>query len=96
MQQKKRKINVSTCILVLFLLSQSVRHTIKGKCSSGIKCTSNYQQRNLHNLQKTKDKSGEGYDSDGEPGPFFDMKYLEYNQYFDEDALPDIVPLDYG
>ena len=51
-QQKKRKIKVSTCILVFALMTSSVEHTIKIKCYSGIKCTSQSQQRNPRNLQK--------------------------------------------
>ena len=68
----------------------------KRKVPSIIKCTSQFQQSNLHNLQRIKDRFDEGYDSDGEPVPFFDMEYLEDNQYFDEDALPDVFPLGTG
>ena len=77
-------------------MSQTVRHIIKVKCPSSIKCASSYQQRNLHNLQKIKDSFDEGYYSDGEPGPFFDMEYLEDTQYFDQDALHDVFPLGAG
>ena len=37
-----------------------------------------------------------GYYSDGEPGPLFDIEYPEDTQYFNEDALPDVFPLDSG
>ena len=77
-------------------MAQTVQHTIKGKGPSIIKSTSQYQQRNLHNLQKIKDSFDEGYYSDGEPGPFFDMEDIEGTQYFYEDALPDVFPLGAG
>ena len=34
----------------------------------------------------------EVYDSDGELGPFYDLKYLEYTQDFDKYALSDVFP----
>ena len=58
-------------------MSQIVHNYIKGKCSSSIKCTYQYQQINIHNLQKIKDRFDEGYDSDGEPGPLLNMEYIE-------------------
>ena len=68
----------------------------KRKCSSIIERTSQYQQSNLHHLQKTQDSFNEGYDTDGEPGPLCDVEDIEDNQDFDQDALPDIFPLDAG
>ena len=53
-QEKKGKIKLSTCILVISLMVSGVQHNIKIKCYSGIKCTSHYQQRNLRNLQKKR------------------------------------------
>ena len=38
----------------------------------------------------------QGYDSDGEPGPFCDAEDLEDTQIFYKDYLPDVVPLDDG
>ena len=38
----------------------------------------------------------QGYNSDRQPGPFFDVEYIEDNQHVYEDALPDVVPLDSG
>ena len=55
----------------------------KRKCSSIIERTSQYQQSNLHHLQKTEDRFNEGYDSDGEPGPLCDVEDIEDNQDFD-------------
>ena len=34
------------------------------------------------------------YNSDGETGPFFDMEYIEDNQYFYKYNLPDGFPPD--
>ena len=72
-----------------------VKHTIKIKCYSGIKCTSQSQQRNLCNLQK-RDRFNKVYVSDGEPGTFCDMEYIEDTHDFDECALPDFFPPDAG
>ena len=63
-QQKKLKIKVSTCILVVALLASSVQHSIKIKCYSSIKCSSQSQQRNLCNLQKKEDRFNKVYDID--------------------------------
>ena len=41
-------------------------------------------------MTKKEDRFNKFYDSYWEPGPFCDMKYLEYTQYFDEYALPDV------
>ena len=58
-------------------MAHSVQHTMKGKGPSSIKFTSRYKQRKLHNLQK-KDRFDEGYDNDGQLGPFCNMEYIEY------------------
>ena len=58
-------------------MSQRLHDYIKGKCSSSIKCTYQYQQSNINNLQKIKDRFDEGYDSDGEPGPLLSMEDIE-------------------
>ena len=47
-----------------------------------MKCTSQYQQSNLQNLQKTKEIFDVGYDSDGEPKPLFFMEDIEDTQDF--------------
>ena len=47
----------------------SVQHTIKIKCYSGIKCTSQSQQINLIYLKKKEDGLNNIYDSDGEQAP---------------------------
>ena len=77
-------------------MALSVQHTIKIKDYSGIKCTSQSQQRNLRILQKKEDRFNKVYDSDGEPVPFYDMEYIEDAQYFDDYALPDVSPPDDG
>ena len=59
----------------------SVQQIIKGKGFSGIKFTSQSQQSNLRYLQKIKDVFDDSYNSDGGPGHFFDMEYLEDTQY---------------
>ena len=59
---------------------------------NAIKETTKIQQSNLRKLPKKDVRLNTFYDSDGEPGPFCDMKYLEDTQYFDEYALPDIFP----
>ena len=51
MKHKKSKIEVSTRILVVSLITPRVQYTIKINCYSGIKCDSQSQQRNLHKLQ---------------------------------------------
>ena len=53
-QQKKSKIKLFTCILGIALMDPNVQHTIQIKCYSGIKCNSQYQQRNLCYLQKKR------------------------------------------
>ena len=73
-----------------------VQHNIKIKCYSGIKSTSQYQHRNLCKITKKEDRFNKVYDSGGEPGPLCDMEDLEYNKYFDEYALPDVLPPDAG
>ena len=45
---------------------------------------------------KKEDRLNKIYDSDGETGPFWDMKYLEDTQDFYEYGLPDIFTPDYG
>ena len=40
---------------------------------------------------KKEDRFNKVYDSYREPGHFCDTEYLEYNQYFDEYALPDVT-----
>ena len=47
----------------------SVRHTMKIKFYSSIKCTSQSQRMNLRNLQKKEDRLNKVYDSDGEQAP---------------------------
>ena len=47
-------------------------------------------------VYKKEDRFNKVYDSDGEPGPFCDMEYLEDNKYFVEYALPDAPPHDAG
>ena len=51
---------------------------------------------NLRDLQKKEDRLNKVYDSDGGPGPFFDMEDLEDTQYFYEYALPDVFTTDAG
>ena len=41
-------------------------------------------------MTKKEDRFNKVYGSDGEPGPFCDLEYLEDNQYFDEHILPDV------
>ena len=50
-------------------LTSSVQHTIKIKCYSGIKYTSQYQQMNLRYLQKKDDRLNKVYDSNGGQAP---------------------------
>ena len=45
-------------------------------------------------MQKIEDRFNEGYNSDGERGPFWDVENIDGPQYFDEVALPDAYPLD--
>ena len=59
-------------------------------------CDSQSQQRNLRTLQKKQDRLNKVYNSDGGPGPLCDMEDLEDTQYFDEYALPNILPPDPG
>ena len=54
-----------------------VQHTIKIKFYSGIKCTSQYQQRNLRHLQKKEDRFTKVYDSGEEPGPSVICKIMK-------------------
>ena len=77
-------------------MASRVQHTIKIKCYSGIKCASQSQQRNLRKLQKKEHRFNEVYNSDGEPGPFCDMGYIEDTQYFDEYDIFDVPPPDAG
>ena len=63
-------------------MAQTVWHTIKVKGPSIIKYNSRYQQKNLHNLRKIKDRFDEGYNSDGQPVSFFDMEDIEDTKYF--------------
>ena len=42
---------------------------------------------------KKEDRFNKVYDSDGEPGPFYDIEDLEDTQYFDEYALFDFSSL---
>ena len=74
-------------------MASIVQHTIKIKCYSGIKCTSQSQQTNLSNLQKKEDRLDKVYYSDGESGTFCDMEDLKYTQDCFECALPDVLPL---
>ena len=43
-------------------------------------------------MTKKEHRFNKVYGSDGEPGPFCDLEYLEDNQYFDEVDLPDVAP----
>ena len=45
---------------------------------------------------KKEDRFNKVYNSDGEPGTFYDMKDIEYTQDFDEYALPYVLPPDAG
>ena len=70
--------------------------TIKRKGSYIIKFTSQYQQMNLLKWPKIEYGLDEGYNSDGEPWTFYDVKDLEYNQHFYVDDIPDVLPLGDG
>ena len=50
----------------------------------------------LRKLQKKEDRFNKVYNSDGEPGPWCDMKDLENTQDFYEYALPDVFTPDVG
>ena len=63
-------------------MEKSIQHTIKRKGFSSVAFTSQYQQSNLHNIQKIKDRLDECSDSNGETGPSFDLEDLEYTQFF--------------
>ena len=82
-KHKKSKIIVSTCILLLILMLQIIRHTIKVKGSSSIKCTPQSQQMNLHHSKKIKYRSNKGYNNNVQPGPLCDVKDLGDTQDFD-------------
>ena len=45
---------------------------------------------------KKEDKLNKVYDSDGEPGPFFDLEDLEDTQDFYDYVLPDVFTPDAG
>ena len=50
-------------------MASSVKHTIKIKFHSGIKCISQYQKMNPHNLQKRENRLNKVYGSDWEQAP---------------------------
>ena len=59
-------------MLVLALMSSISQHTIKMKCYSSIKCTSQSQQMNLFNFLK-ESRFNKVYNIHGELGPLCDM-----------------------
>ena len=75
-------------------MASRVQHITKIKCYSGIKCASQFQQKNLRNF--FKDRFNNVYNINGEPGHFYDIEDLEDNEYFDEYALFDVSPPDAG
>ena len=48
--------------------------------------------RSLRQIELLETKFDEGYDSDGESGPFIRMEDVEGEQIFDENGLPEVAP----
>ena len=68
-----------------------MQHTIKIKFNPLINVPLSLNKEILINYKK-EDRFNRDYGSDGEPGPFCDMEYIEDTQYSDDYALPKVLP----